>query len=184
MISLQLFWAFLKVGLFGWGGGAALYPLIEDQCLNHNWLGGDPQRIADLFAVTNAVPGVTAVKMAVFIGWEEGGLLGALLATLGICLPGVALLLGLYGAIINIQSNENLSPGVRDSFSGLINGLRFGAAGFILYSLIKVIPPDANSFQMTVGIIVVLLSATLLYFDVNPIPVIIGCALSGAFLLR
>ncbi|MCB2156363.1 chromate transporter [bacterium] len=183
MIYFQLFWAFLKVGIFGWGGGSALYPLIEDQCMNNGWLGGDQQKIAELFAVTNAVPGVTAVKMAVYIGWQEAGLLGALLAAAGISLPGIGLLMGFYSAIINIQNNEEISPVLRRSFIGLINGLRFGAAGFILYSLIRVVPTDLSSAHMSIGISVALVAAVLLYFNVNPIPVILCCGIIGALIL-
>lgn len=140
MRTLELFWSFLKVGTFGWGGGPALFPLIRDECSRNAYLGGDMERLAELFAVTNALPGVTAVKMAAFIGYEEAGVLGGAAAVVGVCAPGIVFLFAFLGTLLNLRTNPDASPWVKHSVEGLLRGAQFGSVGFLLYSAYRVLP--------------------------------------------
>lgn len=184
MATLALFWSFFKVGLFGWGGGAALFPLIEAECATNGYLDGSTERLAEAFAVTNAVPGVTAVKLAAYIGWEEGGVLGLLAATSGVILPGVALLFLLYGTLLHLKTSPDASPRAKELVTGLVNGLQFGAAGFVLYSAWKIIPGDVSGHLLGGGVAMSALVIVALAFKAPPIPVILVCAALGIIFFR
>lgn len=183
MIYWQLLSAFFRVGLFGYGGGAALFPLIKRECLSAGFLGGSEERLVELFAVTNALPGVTAIKMAAYIGWEEGGLLGAIAAVTGIMTPGVALLFALYGLIVRVQTDPAVSAVTKARVEGLLNGLQFAAAGFIAYSLIKVTPLNIDHWKIAAGGILSVAIFALLFTNIHPIWLLVAAACIGLVVL-
>ena len=98
MIWLQLFFSFLQIGLFSFGGGYAAMPLIQEQIVNiHGWL--DMEQFTDLITISQMTPGPIAINSATFVGIRIGGIPGALVATLGCILPSciiVTLLAKLY----------------------------------------------------------------------------------------
>ena len=85
MILLKLFLTFLKIGAVSFGGGYGMISMIRDDCLTNGWLTED--ELLNFIAIAESTPGPIAVNMATFIGSSEGGILGALLATLGVVLP-------------------------------------------------------------------------------------------------
>ena len=98
MILLQLFWSFLQIGLFSFGGGYAAMPLIQTQIVTqHGWLG--MAEFTDLVTISQMTPGPIAINAATFVGLRVAGLSGALAATVGCMLPScvlVTLLARLY----------------------------------------------------------------------------------------
>ena len=78
MIYLVLFWTFLKVGAFTFGGGYAMLPLIEDEVISHGWL--TEQEIVNFIAVSESTPGPFAVNISTYVGMQAGGLFGAFCA--------------------------------------------------------------------------------------------------------
>ena len=85
MIYLQLFVTFFEIGLFTFGGGYAMISLIRDKALALGWL--TEEQLLNMIAVAESTPGPIAVNMATFVGSTQGGVLGALTATLGVVLP-------------------------------------------------------------------------------------------------
>ena len=85
MIYLELFLTFFKVGLFTFGGGYAMLPMIREEVISHGWL--SQSELIDFIAVSESTPGPFAVNIATFIGTRTGGLFGSLCATLGVVLP-------------------------------------------------------------------------------------------------
>jgi len=85
MIYFELFLNFLKIGLFTFGGGYAMIPLIKETVLNYGWI--TEEELLNFIGVAESTPGPIAVNMATFIGSSQGGLLGSFLATLGVILP-------------------------------------------------------------------------------------------------
>ena len=86
MIYLQLFWSFLQIGLFSFGGGYAAIPLIQGQIVDqHGWL--SMAEFTDLITISQMTPGPIAINSATFVGIKIAGLAGALVATLGCILP-------------------------------------------------------------------------------------------------
>src|SRR5699024_4798749 len=86
MIYLELFWSFLQIGLFSFGGGYAAMPLIQGQVVTeHGWL--SMAEFTDLVTISQMTPGPIAVNSATFVGIKIAGVPGAAVATLGCILP-------------------------------------------------------------------------------------------------
>lgn len=86
MIYLQLFFSFLQVGAFSFGGGYAAMPLIKQQVITaHHWL--TISEFSDLISISQMTPGPIAINSATFVGIKIAGIPGALCATIGCVLP-------------------------------------------------------------------------------------------------
>ena len=91
MIYLYLFLEFFKVGLFTFGGGYAMIPLIKEVVLSRGWM--DEAHFIDMIGLSEVTPGPIAINMATFIGSEQGGILGSTVATIGVILPAFIIML-------------------------------------------------------------------------------------------
>ena len=100
MIYLQLFFTFLKVGAFAFGGGYAMLSLIGDSVLSYGWM--NETELLNFVGVETVIPGPIAVNMATYVGYEQGGFLGALLATIGVVLPSFIVILIVAAFIKNL----------------------------------------------------------------------------------
>lgn len=122
MIYLQLFWSFLQVGLFSFGGGYAAMPLIEEQIVTrHGWL--SMQEFTDLITISQMTPGPIAVNSATFVGIKIAGIPGALVATLGCILPScilVIVLAKLYFKYRNMQMLQGVLGSLRPAVVAMI----------------------------------------------------------------
>lgn len=85
MIYLTLFIEFFKVGLFSFGGGFGMIPLIQDAVIRHNWMSEDA--FYNFIGVCESTPGPIAVNMATYVGSTQAGLPGGIVATLGVITP-------------------------------------------------------------------------------------------------
>ncbi len=85
MIYLKLFWEFLKIGLFTFGGGYGAIPLIRECVRSNGWL--SEEMLSNMLAISESTPGPIMVNTATYIGSSQGGVLGAAVATLGVILP-------------------------------------------------------------------------------------------------
>lgn len=91
MMYLELFLTFFKIGLFTFGGGASMIPLIQQEVVANEWL--ELETLLEYIAISESTPGPIAINMATFIGSTKGGILGALCATLGVVLPSFIIIL-------------------------------------------------------------------------------------------
>jgi chromate transporter len=93
MLSLlfELFWIFFKIGLFTFGGGYAMIPLFRSELVTRGFL--TEEALIDFIAVSESTPGPFAVNVATFVGTHNAGLLGGLVATVGVVLPSFIILL-------------------------------------------------------------------------------------------
>ena len=85
MIFLELFFAFLKVGSFTFGGGYSAIALIRDVVLSYGWLGDE--ELTYMIAIAESTPGPIMVNLATYVGSSQAGFPGAVLATLAVVLP-------------------------------------------------------------------------------------------------
>ena len=121
MIYLQLFFTFLKVGAFAFGGGYAMLSLIGDSVLKYGWM--TEQELLNFVGVETVIPGPIAVNMATYIGYEQGGFLGALLATIGVVLPSFIIILIVAVCIKNLLKYppvKTFIASMRPALGGLI----------------------------------------------------------------
>ncbi len=121
MIYLDLFLTFLKIGAVSFGGGYGMIPLMREEVLSHGWLA--EETFLNFIAVSESTPGPIAVNMATFVGSSQGGILGALLATLGVILPAFIIILIVSSVLKNILKYAGVQAtlgGIRPAVVGLI----------------------------------------------------------------
>lgn len=109
---LKLFTTFFKIGLFSFGGGFAMIPLIQREVIErHKWI--DEKDFLDMLVLAQSTPGPIAVNTSVFVGYKVAGTVGAIMATLGTVLPSfmVILLLALFFA--EVRENRYVDAAFR-----------------------------------------------------------------------
>lgn len=111
----QLFWSFTKVGIFGFGGGPSMIPLIQEEVVEvQHWL--SQEEFLDAFAFGNALPGPIATKLAGYVGYKVAGVLGAVAGLVGIAVPTIIAMIALGGFYLRYKDNpmfESFLRGVR-----------------------------------------------------------------------
>ena len=125
MIYVQLFWSFIQIGLFSFGGGYAAMPLIQGQVVTaHGWL--SMAEFTDLITISQMTPGPIAVNSATFVGLKIAGVPGAVVATLGCILPSCI--------IVTILAKLYLKYRKLDMLQGILHSLRPAVVAMIAAS--------------------------------------------------
>ena len=163
-----LFLTFAKIGLFTFGGGYAMIPLIEREAgQRRHWIDGDD--LIDVIAIAESTPGPIAVNAATFIGHKVAGVRGALCATLGVVLPSF-LIIALVSTALQAVRHVRL---VQYAFWGI----RAGVLALILKALWSMLVKcDRDAFAIA-GMVLSFLAVALC--RVNAIAVIAVCAVFG-----
>ena len=103
MLSLlELFWTFFKIGLFTFGGGYAMIPMIIEETTKFDF---DQNQIINFIAISESTPGPFAVNIATFIGYEQDGIFGSIAATIGVILPSFIIMLLIVKIIEKVKDN-------------------------------------------------------------------------------
>lgn len=181
---IQLFIEFFKIGLFTIGGGVASLPLIETLIVNnHGWLSFE--EFKHLVVISEMTPGPIAVNASTFVGNKLFGVLGGVVATLGVVLPSiiiVILLAKMYFKYRNLKTVNSVLNGLRPTVVGLV---LFATFGITLSALFNVSLSDFSSFDF--NIIKILLLAIYVFilrkFKPNPIFIIVLSGVLGYILL-
>lgn len=142
MIYITLFYEFFKIGLFAIGGGLATLPFLYDLCNNYSWITTD--NIADMVAISQSTPGPLGINMATYAGYQGGGLLGGIFATIGLITPSIIIII----IIAHILTKFKDSPYVNSIFYGLrpaVTGL-IAAAG---YAVFRITILNIDKFNLT-----------------------------------
>jgi chromate transporter len=122
MIYLYLFLEFFKIGLFTFGGGYAMIPLVKETVLKYGWL--TEEAFYNLIGVCESTPGPIAINMATYVGSIQGGLLGSVVATLGVVLPSFIIILLIATVLTKLMNNKY--------FSSFMNGIKPVVIGLLL----------------------------------------------------
>ncbi|MEF9962422.1 MAG: chromate transporter [Erysipelotrichaceae bacterium] len=122
MIYLKLFFSFLQVGLFAFGGGYAALPLIQEQVIHlHPWL--TMIEFSDIITISQMTPGPIAINTATFVGIQVSGFLGAIVATFGVIFPSIIIVISLayfYFKYRDLAFMQHLLSGLRPCVVSLI----------------------------------------------------------------
>jgi chromate transporter len=127
-----LFWTFLKIGSFTFGGGFAMIPLIEREIVDKKkWI--SQNEMVDILTISQSFPGAVAINSAIFIGRRIGGYLGALSALLGVTLPSFLIIIvvaKIFTYISNISVVKAALKGISSAVIALliVAALRVGKA--------------------------------------------------------
>ncbi len=160
--------AFLKIGLFSFGGGYAVVPLIAVEVVqHHHWL--TDSQLADLLALSQLTPGPLMINTATFIGYRVGGVSGALLGTLGIVFPAFLIMLFLTHYYKGFQESALIHRAIR-GFYPIIVALLASAAVYFARST-----PFSWKFPVIAGLTCGLLATRRL----DPFWVLLGAAFLG-----
>lgn len=146
MIYLRLFWEFFKVGLFSIGGGLATLPFLYSLGAKTGWFG--TADVANMLAVSESTPGPIGVNMATYVGFDCGGVLGGIIATLGLVTPSVIVIVLIAMALQAFRTNKYVDAAfytLRPASTGLI-----AAAGWSVFALVLLnLDAFRASYQIT-----------------------------------
>lgn len=134
MIYLRLFWEFFKVGLFSVGGGLATLPFLYSLGAKTGWF--STADVANMLAVSESTPGPIGVNMATYVGYDCGGVLGGVVATLGLVTPSVIVIVLIAMALQAFRTNKYVDAAfytLHPASTGLI-----AAAGWSVFALVLV----------------------------------------------
>lgn len=165
----QLFLTFVKIGTFTIGGGYAMLPLIQREVVERHWL--RKEEFIDIFAVTQSLPGIFAVNIAIFVGFRLKKRLGALCCALGTILPSFLIILAI--ALFFTHARENIW--IERAFKGL----RPAVVALIVVPCIT----TAKSIKLTYKQLIIPVVAALLIWQVGISPAwIILAAIAGGII--
>ena len=134
-IYLQLFYEFFKTGLFAIGGGMATLPFLKDMAVRTGWF--TTSELADMLAVSESTPGPIGVNMATYVGFTTAGIPGALIATAGLVLPSVIIILIIAAVLKAFRDNRYVSAafyGLRPASTAMVAA---AGIGVVLLALVN-----------------------------------------------
>jgi chromate transporter len=174
MIYLTLFWEFMKIGAFTFGGGYAMIPLIEKEIVNkYQWL--TMKQFTDLIAIAEMTPGPMAVNSATLVGYKVAKFWGAVVSTVGVVLPSFLVIWAIASVFSQFQNNPTVQAAFR--------GLRPAVLGLIIVAAISIsktsILSEYKSILIVIGTVI-----ALTIFKIHPILVLIISAITGIVFLR
>lgn len=176
MIYIRLFWSFFQIGLFSFGGGYAAMPLIQNQIVDLNgWL--SMNEFTDIITISQMTPGPIAINSATFVGLQMGGILGAVVATLGCVLPSsviAILLVKLYYKYREMSVMKGIMSGLRPAVVAMI-----ASAGLSIL-MISLCGEGGFNLDFIAAVIFIAALVVLRLFKVNQIYVMLGAGILGA----
>lgn len=168
-----LFITFAKIGTFTFGGGYAMLALLQREIVDkHKW--ATEEELLDYYAIAQCTPGVIAVNTATFIGAKKKGILGGIVATLGVIFPSIVIITIIAAFINHFLEYEIVGH--------ILGGIRVAVAVLIINSVITM---SKKSIVDAVCIVIAAVSFILsLVFSVSPIFIVVAAAAIGLILKR
>jgi len=185
MIYLKLFFEFAKIGLFTVGGGMACVPFLLSLSERTGWY--TQSELLDMIAISESTPGPIGINMATYVGYTTSGIAGAFVATLGIVLPTIALVLAIAKFLQTFRDNKYVLGamyGLRPASTGLIAAAGVSVA---MLSLVNTAAIKAGEWLKAVDAKAIVLAAILLLLTntvkktkkLHPVFFIAGSAIVG-----
>lgn len=182
MIYLDLFFSFLRVGCFAFGGAYGAIPLIRDTVLAHGWL--TDEALAYMIAVSESTPGPIMINMATYVGSSQAGFFGAFLATLAVVIPSFVALILISGMLKTALKNHYVQA-VLQGLKPCIIGIIFSTGLSMMLSNFISIENSSVSVHLSSSLIGVIVFAALWGFEIcfkkklSPIALILLSAFLG-----
>lgn len=167
-LLIRLFIAFLKIGTFSFGGGYAMLPFIQKEIVESNtWI--SMSEFTDIIGISQMTPGPVAINSATFVGYKVGGIVGSIIATLGVITTSFILI-----TIINKLLSKFKELKV---VKAALLGMRPVLIALIIYAFIDLAKESYVDFKSI--IITIIIGIILLSKKVHPILVIVIAAILG-----
>lgn len=158
MLYWQIYWTFFKIGAFSFGGGYGMIPLITQELVyHHGWV--TMEQLVDMITISQLTPGPIAINIATFAGYQTGGTIGSLAATLGVVTPSALIVI----AGVTYFLKHHRHPVVQ----AVLRGIRPVVIALIAYSGVSVARGVLDSL-LPVGIFIAALLASH-YYKLHPI---------------
>jgi len=182
MIYLELFYVFFIIGLFTLGGGYAMIPMIEEQVIARNWISSET--LFNFIGIAESTPGPFAINIATFVGQSQAGILGAIVATIGVTLPSFIIII-LIAKFLNDFLKYKEVRWALDGVKAIIIGLLFA----VVLSLFNnnIFGGEYNLKGMdyiALGITVIIIFLKYTFKKLNPIYLIIISGFLGVFFYK
>jgi len=172
--GLKIFSAFFKIGLFTFGGGAAMIPFFRQELIEKNHYLTE-EELMNYYAIGQCTPGIIAVNVATFTGYKIKGVSGACLATLAVILPSIIIILLLAGILELVTENVLVSH--------VFAGIRIGVVALVFNEVFKLFKRNAVTiYQKCIfaGILIIVLT-----FHISPIiAILLAASVGGITYLR
>jgi len=179
MILVDLFVSFFRIGLFSFGGGYAMIPLISDVITKKGWL--LQEEFVQIIGIAEMTPGPIAVNAATFVGYKTAGIWGSFFATLGVAMPSLLLILFISGIFFKYSEHpitKHIFIGIRPVIAGLILASAFIMAKSTILGGSHV---EGTSFNFETFIITITIMFVALKKKLHPIILICIAGLLGYF---
>ncbi|MDR1520047.1 MAG: chromate transporter [Planctomycetota bacterium] len=168
---LPLVASFMKIGLFGFGGGYAILPLISREVVEvRQWI--DAGEFADIVALSQMTPGPVALNAATYIGYVVTGVAGSAIATAAECLPPFAVMFLACRFFMSIKDSPRVA--------GAMRLLRPAVVGLVLAAALTLVNRQSFADWKSVPIFLAALALTA-GFRANPIFLLLGAGVFGYF---
>jgi len=180
-ILFELFITFFKVGVFTFGGGYAMIPLITEEVIKKGWT-ENASELIDFIAISESTPGPFAVNISTFIGFNQAGVLGAIFASLGVIMPSFLIILFIASVFKKFADNKfvvGFLKGVKPVIVGVIFSV---AVKFILKSVFDISIYDLSKISLewaSILIFVIVFAMTRVKKKIHPIYVVLVSGILG-----
>lgn len=164
--------AWLRIGLFGFGGGPSVIPLVRAECVDrYRWM--SDEEFLDTLALGNALPGPIAVKLAAYVGQRVAGPMGCAVALLALNVPSIAMMLGLGAFYLRFRETP--------AMAGAMRAVRPAVVALLAWTVFALAPDGVRDWK---GGVVAGACFVALLLEVHPAIVMAGSLAAGALLLR
>lgn len=186
MIYIQLFYEFFKTGLFAIGGGMATLPFLYDMADKTGWF--TAAQLSDMIAISESTPGPIGVNMATYVGYTTGGIIGGIIATIGLITPSIIVIIIIAFFLKSFRENKYVDAafyGLRPASTGLIAGAGSTVVMITLFKLdlFKQTGNIINLFDWKALVLAVIIFILTNYVKVtkklHPVVFIAGSAIVG-----
>lgn len=170
---LKLFLTFFKIGMFSFGGGYAMLPLIKTEVVDTNkWM--TTQNFGNIIGISQVTPGPLAINTATYVGYKTAGIIGSASATLGVTLPSV-IIIYIIASLLNKHGNNKY-------VDGILKYIRLCAVGLIAAAALM-LKDDviANLQSMLIFVAAFILNFK---FKVDPIILAVLSGIAGFVIFR
>ena len=185
MIYLQLFWEFLKIGLFAVGGGMATLPFLQDLAEKTGWY--SQSLITDMIAISESTPGPIGINMATYVGCNVAGFLGGVVATMGEILPAIVIVVTVSRYLEKFRGSKLVDAafyGLRPAVTGLIAaaGISVVQVAMFHFDLYRQTGVLMDAFDLKKIVFFVVAFAAIKKFKLHPVAYIACAAVVGILL--
>ncbi|MDY6044739.1 MAG: chromate transporter [Peptoniphilus sp.] len=167
-VYLELFLTFFKIGLFTFGGGYAMLPLLERELVDQRgWV--SKEEILDYYAIGQATPGIIAINTSTFCGYKKAGNLGGIIASLGFLTPSIIIIT----TIANFLTAFSHVTYIQYAFAGI----RVAVCALVLNTVIDLVKKNADTAIKLV--VFVLTFVAIAFLNASPVIMVIAVGVFG-----